>query len=42
MVNDAWHECLKPEEAANLIDDLRVRGEAAVSGCHHVVERGNR
>jgi len=42
MVNDAWHECLKPEEAANQIDDLRVRGEAAVSGCHHVVEGGNR
>jgi NADH-quinone oxidoreductase E subunit len=42
MVNDAWHECLKPEEAANLIDDLRVRGEAAVSGCHHVVEGGQR
>ncbi|PYR24702.1 MAG: NADH-quinone oxidoreductase subunit NuoE [Acidobacteria bacterium] len=42
MVNDAWHECLKPEEAANLIDDLRVRGEAAVSGCHHAVEAGNR
>jgi len=42
MVNDAWHECLKPEEAARLIDDLRARGEAAVSGCHHVVERGQR
>ncbi|PYR02495.1 MAG: NAD(P)H-dependent oxidoreductase subunit E [Acidobacteria bacterium] len=42
MVNDAWHECLKPEEAAKLIDDLRARGEAAVSGCHHVVEGGRR
>jgi NADH-quinone oxidoreductase E subunit len=38
MVNDAWHECLKPEDAARLVDDLRSRGEAAVSGCHHVVE----
>jgi NADH-quinone oxidoreductase subunit E len=38
MVNDAWHECLKPEDAGRLIDDLRARGEAAVSGCHHVVE----
>jgi NADH-quinone oxidoreductase subunit E len=38
MVNDAWHECLKPEDAGKLIDDLRARGEAAVSGCHHVVE----
>jgi NADH-quinone oxidoreductase E subunit len=39
MVNDAWHECLKPEDASRLLDDLRARGEAALSGCHHVVER---
>ena len=39
MVNDAWHECLKPEDASRLVDDLRARGEAALSGCHHVVER---
>jgi len=39
MVNDAWHECLTPEDASKLIDDLRARGEAALSGCHHVVER---
>ena len=39
MVNDAWHECLKPEDASKLVDDLRTRGEAALSGCHHVVER---
>jgi len=38
MVNDAWHECLKPEDASRLLDDLRARGEAALSGCHHVVE----
>jgi NADH-quinone oxidoreductase E subunit len=38
MVNDAWHECLKPEDAAALIEDLRARGEAALSGCHHVIE----
>jgi NADH-quinone oxidoreductase subunit E len=38
MVNDAWHECLGPEDAARLVEDLRSRGEAAVSGCHHVVE----
>jgi NADH-quinone oxidoreductase subunit E len=42
MVNDAWHECLKPEDAGKLIDDLRARGEAAVSGCHHVVESAKR
>jgi NADH-quinone oxidoreductase subunit E len=38
MVNDLWHECLKPEDASRLVDDLRARGEAALSGCHHVVE----
>jgi NADH-quinone oxidoreductase E subunit len=38
MVNDAWHECLRPEDASRLLDDLRARGEAALSGCHHVVE----
>jgi NADH-quinone oxidoreductase subunit E len=39
MVNDAWHECLTAETAGQLVDDLRARGEAALSGCHHVVER---
>jgi NADH-quinone oxidoreductase E subunit len=38
MVNDAWHECLQPKDAARLVDDLRSRGEAALSGCHHVIE----
>jgi NADH-quinone oxidoreductase E subunit len=38
MVNDAWHECLRPEDAAKLVEDLRARGESAVSGCHHVIE----
>ena len=42
MVNDAWHECVKAEDAGKLVDDLRARGEAAVSGCHHVVERRGR
>ena len=35
MVNDSWHECLAPEAAKQLIDDLRARGEAALTGCHH-------
>ena len=39
MVNDAWHECLTPESAAKLVDDLRARGEAALTGCHHVIEK---
>jgi NADH-quinone oxidoreductase E subunit len=42
MVNDAWHECQKPEDAGRLIDDLRARGEAALSGCHHVIERAGK
>ena len=39
MVNDAWQECVTPESAGKLIDDLRARGEAALTGCHHVIER---
>ena len=35
MVNDSWHECLQPEDARKLIDGLRERGEAALTGCHH-------
>jgi NADH-quinone oxidoreductase E subunit len=42
MVNDAWHECQRPEDAGRLIDDLRARGEAALSGCHHVIERAGK
>jgi NADH-quinone oxidoreductase E subunit len=41
MVNDAWHECLKPEDAARLVDDLKARGEAALSGCHLMIEHNN-
>jgi hypothetical protein len=26
MVNDGWHECLKPEDA-KLMDDLRARAK---------------
>jgi NADH:ubiquinone oxidoreductase subunit E len=39
MINDDWHERLAPEDAARLIDDMRVRGAAALSGCHLCVER---
>jgi NADH-quinone oxidoreductase subunit E len=42
MVNDAWHECQSPESAGKLVDDLRARGEAALSRCHHVVEKAGR
>jgi NADH-quinone oxidoreductase E subunit len=39
MVNDAWHEKLQPEEVGRFLDGLRSRGEAALSGCHHAVEK---
>jgi NADH-quinone oxidoreductase subunit E len=39
MVNDAWHECLAAEDVRALVEDLRASGEAAVSGCHHRVEK---
>ena len=35
MVNDRWHECLAPEAVKTLVDDLRARGEDALTGCHH-------
>ena len=31
MVNDAWHECLKPDDAAQLVDDLKTHGEATLT-----------
>jgi NADH-quinone oxidoreductase E subunit len=39
MVNDGWHECLKPEDAVALLEAVKARGEAALSGCVHVVEK---
>ena len=36
-VNDSWHECMAPEDARKLVDDLRARGEEALTGCHHGV-----
>jgi NADH-quinone oxidoreductase subunit E len=33
--NEAWHECLRPEDAGRFVADLRARGVAALSGCHH-------
>jgi NADH-quinone oxidoreductase E subunit len=38
MVNDAWQENQSPESVTKLIDGLKSRGEAALTGCHHVVE----
>jgi NADH-quinone oxidoreductase subunit E len=42
MVNDSWHECLRPEDAAGLLDELRARGESVLSGCHHALEERRR
>ena len=33
-VNDDWHECHRPEDARALIEGLRSRGGAALTGCH--------
>ena len=38
MVNDAWQEHQSPESVGKLIDDLKAKGESALTGCHHVVE----
>jgi len=38
MVNDSWHENQSPETAGKMLDDLRTRGEAALSGCQHDIE----
>jgi len=39
MINDAWQERQTPESVATLLDDLKARGEAALTGCVHVVEK---
>jgi NADH-quinone oxidoreductase E subunit len=39
MINDAWQENQRPDDVTRLLDDLRTRGEAALSGCHLVVEK---
>jgi NADH-quinone oxidoreductase E subunit len=37
--NEHWHEKATPESCAKLVDDLKARGVAALSGCHLQVER---
>jgi NADH-quinone oxidoreductase E subunit len=39
MINDAWQEHQTPETVSRMLNDLKARGEAALTGCHHVVER---
>ena len=37
--NEHWHEHATPESCGKLVDDLKARGVAALSGCHLKVER---
>ena len=37
--NELWHEKVKPKEAGKLVDEIRAKGEKALSGCHLEVER---
>ncbi|MGH8636101.1 MAG: NADH-quinone oxidoreductase subunit NuoE [Burkholderiales bacterium] len=37
--NEHWHEKATPESCGSLVDDLKARGEAALSGCHLRVEK---
>jgi hypothetical protein len=39
MVNDAWQECQNPEKVERLLDDLKARGEEALTLCHLAIER---
>jgi NADH-quinone oxidoreductase E subunit len=38
-VNDDWHECQKAEDVRALIEGLRSRGTAALTGCHLKVDQ---
>ena len=37
--NEHWHEKLKPEDAAALVDGIKAKGDKAFTGCHLEVER---
>ena len=34
-----WHEKVTPDGVGKLVDEIRTKGEAALSGCHLHVER---
>ena len=38
-VNDDWHECQRAEDVRVLIEGLRTRGTAALTGCHLKVDQ---
>lgn len=37
--NEHWHEHATPESCSKLVDDLKTKGIAALSGCHLKVEK---
>nr|MBA2302037.1 NAD(P)H-dependent oxidoreductase subunit E [Acidobacteriota bacterium] len=37
--NELWHETLRPEDAGRLVDEIKGKGDAALSGCHLKMER---
>jgi NADH-quinone oxidoreductase E subunit len=37
--NEHWHERVRPEDCSKLLDDLKARGDAALTGCHLRVEK---
>jgi NADH-quinone oxidoreductase E subunit len=37
--NEHWHEKVRPEDVGTLVDDIKARGEKALTGCHLHVER---
>jgi NADH-quinone oxidoreductase E subunit len=37
--NEHWHEKATPESCSKLVDDIKARGVAALSGCHLTVEK---
>jgi NADH-quinone oxidoreductase subunit E len=39
MVNDGWHECQSPDAVPQLLEIIRTKGEAGLSGCVHRVEK---
>jgi NADH-quinone oxidoreductase subunit E len=37
--NELWHERLAPQDAGKLVDAIKAKGDAALTGCHVRVEK---
>jgi len=37
--NELWHERVRPEDCPKLVDDLKAKGDAALSGCFLRIEK---